>query len=119
MTAGAVRAVVLVICAGGIAGMIISSIADSDGAAITFGLATAVAVLCLMVATAVARSTTARSTAGRGTTAGADDGDGPAQAEALGQEVERLIDDLVRAGADEEQARALARAAVRLGRLSS
>lgn len=33
--------------------MIASSVAGSAGAALTFGLATAVAVVCLMVATAV------------------------------------------------------------------
>lgn len=53
MTPTAVRRVVVVVGALGIAGMIAGSIADNNGVALTFGLVTAVAVLCLMVATAV------------------------------------------------------------------
>jgi hypothetical protein len=46
------------VCAGGIAGMIVSSVLNHNGAAITFGLITAAAVLCSMVATAVAADVT-------------------------------------------------------------
>ena len=56
MTARAVRRLVAVVCVAGIAGMIASSIADNNGAAITFGVITAVAVLCSMTATAVERA---------------------------------------------------------------
>jgi len=53
-----VRRTAVVVCAGGIAGMIVSSILNHNGAAITFGLITAAAVLCSMVATAVAADVT-------------------------------------------------------------
>lgn len=51
-----VRRVVLGVCVVGIAGMIVSSVGANTPAALTFGLVTAVAVLCLIVATAVAGS---------------------------------------------------------------
>jgi hypothetical protein len=47
----AIRIVVLVVCAGGIAGMIVTSALDHNGAAITFGIVTAVAILCQMAMT--------------------------------------------------------------------
>jgi hypothetical protein len=53
----------VVVCAGGIAGMIVSSVLNHNGAAITFGLITAAAVLCSMVATAVAADVTRQLTA--------------------------------------------------------
>ena len=56
MSPRTVRRIVAVVCVGGIAGMIASSIVDNDGAAITFGVIAAVAVLCSMTATAVERS---------------------------------------------------------------
>lgn len=56
VSAGAIRRVVAVVCVAGIAGMIASSIADNNGAAITFGVVTAVAILCSMTATAVERA---------------------------------------------------------------
>ena len=48
------RRLVLVVFVGGIAGMIVGSIADNNGIAITFGLITAVAAICLMLVTSVA-----------------------------------------------------------------
>jgi hypothetical protein len=48
----AIRRAVIVVCVIGIAGMIIGSIADNNGTAITFGLITAVAVVGLIAATA-------------------------------------------------------------------
>ena len=93
----AVRRVVIAVCAVGIAGMIAGSIADDNGVALAFGLLTAAAVACLMVATAV----------GAGP---ADDDEEQARA------VEELIGELVAAGADEARVRALAAEAVRLGR---
>ena len=56
MSPGAIRRLVAAVCVAGIAGMIASSIADNNGAAITFGVVTAVAVLCSMTATAVERA---------------------------------------------------------------
>lgn len=101
MSPRAVRWVVLAVCVTGIAGMIASSIADNNGAALTFGLATAVASLCLIVATAV---TTPRATGGSAV--------GP---EALGAEVEARVEGLVGQGCEEASVRALVRDAVRLG----
>jgi hypothetical protein len=97
--ARAVRRVVIAIVLAGIAGMIVSSIANNNSAALTFGLVTAVAVLCSMVASAV--------------TGGPVD-----DAEAQAARVDTLTGDLVRGGADEHVVRALVREAVRLGRVS-
>jgi hypothetical protein len=94
----AVRRLVIGVCVAGIAGMIVSSIADNTGAALTAGLVTAIAVLCLIVATAV--------TAARGV--GID--------ELLAADVEERVAELVDAGADEAAVRRLVRAAVHLGR---
>lgn len=103
MSARAVRSIVLVVCATGIAGMIASSIADNNGAVLTFGLATAVSVLCLIVATAVA--------AAEGGAGGA----APSGVEALGAEVEARVAGLVGQGCEEGPVRDLVRDAVRLG----
>ena len=101
-----VRWIVIGVCVLGIAGMIIGSVADNNDIALTFGLITAAAVLCLMVATAVsppsAPSTSATAT--------------PAFDEAQAARVERLVDGLVAAGADESDIRRLVGEAVRLGR---
>ena len=99
MTARAVRRVVLVVCALGIAGMIVTSITGHNGAAITFGLITAAAVLCSMVATAVSATSEAS-------------GD----VEPLGERLEAHIAALVDAGANEDDVRALVGEAVRFGR---
>lgn len=104
MSARAVRRVVAGICVVGIAGMIVSSIGDRTGAAMTFGLVTAVAILCLMVATSVTRDPAARAPLA------GDDGDDPAR------RVEAGVAGLVAAGADEAALRALVRDAVALGR---
>jgi hypothetical protein len=104
MTLGALRAAVLVVCVGGIAGMIVSSIADVTGAAITFGLITAVAVLSLIAATTVVQEERRRAEGGHELD------------EVLAEQVEDRIASLVDAGADEAAVRDLAGAAVRLGR---
>jgi len=98
MSPKAVRALVLAVFVGGIAGMIASSIADSNGWALAFGLLTAGAALCLITVTAAT---------GGGTVV---------DAEAVGAELEQRIDRLVAAGADEQEVRALVAEAVRLGR---
>jgi hypothetical protein len=96
-----VRRVVIAVCGLGVAGMIVSSIADDNGAALTFGLMTAAAVACLMVATAVT---------------------GPGAGRALppdelqAERVEGLVRQVVAAGAEEPLVRTLVREAVRLGR---
>ena len=96
MTPGAVRGAVIVVCVGGIAGMIIGSIADNNAVALTFGLVTAAAVACLIVVTAVTAPTAG------GT-------------EERAERVEELIQRLVSAGADEDDVRSLVREAVGLG----
>lgn len=108
MSSRAVRRIVIAVCVVGIAGMIVSSILDNTGAALTAGLITAVAVLCLIVATAVTRTDPAH------------EAPGAAQAvESLAAEVEEGITSLVEAGADETRVREVVGAAVRLGRARS
>lgn len=101
MTTRAVRRVVIAVCAAGIAGMIVSSVTEHDGAALTFGLVTTAAVLCLVVATAVTRGAPGTPTA-------------PDEAQAA--RVEQLVGRLMAGGADEAEVRALVGEAVRLGR---
>ena len=103
MTARAVRIVVIVLCVAGVAGMIVTTIAGHNGAAMTFGIITAVAILCLMVATAV--------------TAGPPRG-GP-DVETIAARVEDGVATLVEAGAEERDVRDLVRDAVLLGRQSA
>jgi uncharacterized membrane protein YfcA len=93
-----VRRVVLVVFVGGIAGMIVGSIADNNGIAITFGLFTAVAAVCLMLVTSLSTSESVRFD------------------EARAEEMEGRIQALVDAGADEDAVRDLVRDAVVLGR---
>ncbi len=87
-----VRAVVLVVCALGVVGMIVASALDANRAALTFGLVTVSAIVCLIVVTAV--------TSGGGL-----------PAEERVARVETLISDLVAAGADENAVRNLVREA--------
>jgi len=94
----AVRLVVVAVCATGIAGMVIGSIADDTTVTLTFGLVTAAAVACLMVATAVSG----------GVPVGDDEVSGP--------RVEALVAALVVDGAQEQAVRELVREAVALGR---
>jgi len=96
-----VRRVVVVLCLAGVAGLIVTSILDLQGAAVTIGLLTATAVLCLIVATAV--------------------GTRPAEpppffVEQQAARVEALVSALVARGMDDADLRCLVREAVRLGR---
>ena len=113
----AIRVGVLVVCAAGVVGMIVTSVTKHNGAAITFGLITAVAVVCQMVATTVLNEANGAPGAPLGpgvapprTGAGAD------QVEAAAAQVEQSVTALVAAGADESTVRDLVRHAVRLGR---
>lgn len=107
ISARTVRTATLAVCAAGIAGMIVTSILNHNGAAITFGLATAVAVLCSMVAKAVAADTEKRVAAPPT----------PAPAlESLAQLVESEVQAAVGEGASEATVRQLVGEAVRLGR---
>ena len=101
MTPRAVRRVVIGWCGVGVAGMIVASIADDNGVALTFGLLTAAAVACLMVATAVG---------------GPGGGRRLPPDEAQAERVEGLVSQLLAAGADAPLVRTLVREAVRLGR---
>ena len=102
-----VRWVVIVVCVVGIAGMIVGSVGDDNGLALTFGLVTAAAIACLMVATAV-------STPGAHAPAAAPN---PMRSfdETQAARVEELIQRLVARGVPENEVRALVREAVRLG----
>jgi ApbE superfamily uncharacterized protein (UPF0280 family) len=107
-----VRGVTLGICVAGIAGMIVTSIGGHNGAAITFGLITAVAIVCSMVSTAVAADTAHR-LSGRD---GAEGTDHRFPVERLAEIVEDQIQAMVSAGVDEDALRALVGESVRMGR---
>ena len=85
---------------GGIAGMVVASILDNNGAAITAGLITAVAAICLMLMTALVNQPH----------------DEAAFDNRTAEEIEGRIAQIVESGADEDDVRALVREAVRLGR---
>jgi hypothetical protein len=110
ISARAVRSITIGVCVAGIAGMIVTSALNHNGAAITFGMVTAVAILCSMVATSVAADTDRRMAP-----AGQPDGDEGA-GEALATIVEEQVKTLVGSGADEHAVRRLVGEAVRLGR---
>jgi hypothetical protein len=93
----------------GIPGMIVSSITDHTGAALTFGLVSVGAVLLLIGATA---AVTGRIPPDAVAPVPAGGGD----AESEGAELEAAIEALVEAGADEQAVRDLVRRAVRMGR---
>ena len=95
-----VRILVIVVFIGGIAGMIVGSIADNNGVAITFGLVTAVAAICLILVTSVTNATEDEVVFDERT------------AERMESQIQRLIDD----GAEESSIRDLVRQAVLLGR---
>jgi hypothetical protein len=92
---------VLAVCVLGIAGMIVSSIAEATGAAITAGLITAVAVIGLLLVTAVAPPAAFGA---------------PVVDEEAAADVERRVAELVHAGADEAEIRSLIRAVRRVER---
>ena len=104
----AIRIAVIAVCVGGIAGMIVTSATNHNGAAITFGIVTAVAVLCQMVATTVSDEHLGMP--------GAPVTGWPSVPETQAAALEEQITSLVGAGADEAAVRDLVRRAVRLGR---
>jgi hypothetical protein len=113
-----VRTVATVICVAGIAGMIVTSILNHNGAAVTFGLVSAVAVVCAMVAKAVAADTERRMGS-----AAAPSPDGPVPGGAAGpasdglaELVEGQVQALIAGGAEEAVVRQLVGESVRLGR---
>lgn len=94
----------------GIAGMIVGSIADNNGFAITFGLLTAVAAVALILVSSVAPPEAFRKHDDTVET-GSEGFD-----ERTAADVEARIAHLVAAGADEGAVRRLVQQAVRLGR---
>jgi hypothetical protein len=105
-----VRWIVQVVFVLGIAGMIVASIAESTGSAITFGLITAVAALGLVLVTSVSPP---GSLSKKGSAR-------PIEVdERLAADVEARIDALVDDGADEEAVRKLVGRAVEMGRQSA
>jgi hypothetical protein len=116
LSVGTVRTLALVVCVAGIAGMIVSSILNHNGAAVTFGLFSAVAVLCSMVAKAVAADTERR--LGGGRPGGGDDprAVGARDLDTLAELLERQVEVVIAAGAAEEPVRQLVGEAVRFGR---
>lgn len=105
MSLTALRISVAVVCVAGIAGMIVGSIADSNGVALTFGLLSAAATITLIFATAVRISPAPVVTLGRD--------------EAQAELVEERVRALVAGGADELAVRELVRESVRLGEPSA
>jgi uncharacterized membrane protein YfcA len=93
------RRTVLVVFLGGIAGMVVGSIMDNNGTAITFGIITAVAALALILTTALISGQPA-------------DRFDDERAEAVEARIVQLVAD----GADESAVRDLVRDAVVLGR---
>jgi hypothetical protein len=105
-----IRRIVVVVFVAGIAGMIVGSVADNNGIAITFGLITAAAAVGLILVTSVAPP----HAFGR-RRPGTDPP--PAKVdEVLAADVEGRIGSLVDAGADERTVRQLVQRAVELGR---
>jgi hypothetical protein len=105
-----IRRLVIVVFVAGIAGMIVGSIADNNGAAITFGLITAVAALALILVSSVAPpgAFTSRRRP-------MDQPSVPVD-ERVAADVEARIERLVAAGADETELRKLVQRAIELGR---
>lgn len=100
MTAARLRALVIALGACGIAGMIVASVrGNNNGWVVSFGFLTAIPALALLAVQAVLN-------AERGVTVD----------ESLAERVERQVDDLHQAGADEDALRRLVRDSVRLGR---
>ena len=115
-----VRWLVIAVFVAGIAGMIVGSIADNNGVAITFGLITAAAAVGLILVTAVAGPEAFRKGARRVSTSRAGRPDAPAGAvdEGAAALVEEQVGRLLADGADEGAVRELVRRAVTLGRRS-
>ena len=98
-----VRGVALVLCVVGIAGMIVTSIADNVDAAIAFGFVGATGALALLLVGVLVPAVEAASAWDEEQAAGVEDG------------IQRLVD----AGADEDDIRTTVRAAIQLGRRSA
>ena len=100
-----VRRGVVAVFIAGIIGMIVSSILDSTGGAITFGLLTAVAAIALVLVTSVSPP----GALGRDGTAVVTD-------ERVAADLDTRVAALVESGTDEEQLRRLVTRAIEFGR---
>jgi multisubunit Na+/H+ antiporter MnhB subunit len=89
--------VLITVCVAGVAGMIVTSILDSPGGALTFGLLTAAAAVGMILVTAVTTGGSAR------------------EDDELGAAIEARVQRLVAGGADEHEVRGLLRDALRFG----
>ena len=99
MTISLLRRICTVFIIGSIAGMIVMSIKNNIGGAITAGSVGAAAIMCLMTGNAIYVGNNA----------------GGAQ-EALAAELEARVQELIATGANEAAARSVVNKAVRLGR---
>ena len=122
MSPRTIRRLVLAVFVSGVAGMIVGSILDNNGVAITFGLLTATAAVGLILVTAVAPPEAFKRTGGDGFDGDAARTDAVAEpdagADAAGALVEEQVDLLVAAGADEAGVRELVRRSIAYGRRS-
>lgn len=123
-----IRRIVVVIFALGAAGIIVGSITNNAGFAITMGLITAVAAIGLMLVTAVVPATAFAKDPPRAAAPVVDDAPLPSSAprpragavdETIARDVEARIEQLVADGADEAALRRLVSRAVDLGRSSA
>jgi hypothetical protein len=131
VTPRTIRRLVLVVFVGGIGGMILGSILDNNGVAITFGLVTATAAVGLILVTAVAPPGSLRRPAGdrsSGSDSASDSSldanrssgpDPDTDVDAAGALIEEQVDLLVAAGADERELRELVRRSIAFGRRAS
>ena len=101
-----VRRCVLVVFVAGIIGMIVSSILDSTGGAITFGLITAVAAITLVLVTSVSPPGALSKQGVRS----------PEVDERVAADIEQRVHTLISEGADEDQVRRLVSRAIEFGR---
>jgi hypothetical protein len=114
MTPRAVRRLVLAVFVIGIGGMILGSILDNNGVAITFGLVTATAALGLILVTMVTPPEAFHRPDDPEAAAAA----GP-DAEQAGALIEEQVGRLTAAGADEGEVRELVRRSIAFGRRST
>ena len=103
----------MAVCVCGVIGMIASAATKLLGGVLTFGVATAIAVLCLLVATAVGDSSTAEGAEANRS----DSGGHPNIPNDQALRVEEKIAALLVSGADETEVRDLVREAVSLGKV--
>jgi hypothetical protein len=108
VSAVAVRRAVLVLFLACIPAMIVSSVQGASGAAVTWGLIATAASVVLIVTTAVTTGRIPPTATSRSGNGGED--------EERGRALEARISELVAAGADEAEVRALVSDAVRFGR---